>query len=376
MATRPDPNVDISHFEVIFSARTAAPFSGDNPEIAGSSSSQGLSSFEKRQKFEKRNAERLQRVQEICQSKESPTYIRPVYFLSDPDRQLLQCHVAKVGCSFWTSVFRFLHLKAKGQLGGYRSPLDIPRFEVHHAKDHPEELYPRRVLAAEGPESKSVRNPYSRLWSVYLDKIVTLSLCTPTISFTEFLRNVGISYNNNRHYMPVTMMCNPCIFKPDYIGFQETFSDDAFHILQAVGLDHVAPKINQSVYQEHEIRSLTEYAYSIPDYWFDRQTNICQNKSTEMAMNLWRVFQFNGHIRSDLPFPRDLEEYTPASVTKMILDVIQKFPISKKEAKEQKLKYMTTAYKEVPADVIEGVQKKYKYDFLMFGYDANVDALK
>ena len=98
----------------------------------------------------------------------------------------------------------------------------------------------------------------------------------------------------------------------------------------------------------------------------------CVNKARQTAHNLWQVFQCNGHIGSNLSFPDDLEDYSPSKVTEAMLEAVRKNPISKAEAKSQRLKFMMDAYSQVPRDLIRGIHHRYKLDFKMFGYKADM----
>ena len=159
-------------------------------------------------------------------------------------------------------------------------------------------------------------------------------------------------------------MCNPCFFNVDYIASFEHFASETRHILKHVGMDTLFPLTNYSAYLTHEISSLIEYNFRTPAYVNAR----CHNKTTQLAKNLWTVFQFNGHIRDDIPFP-EANELTLSSFTEVALRVVRENPMTSSEAKAQKQKYFIEGYKNIPPTVIQGIVDKYKFDFEMFGYN-------
>ncbi|CAL1543508.1 unnamed protein product, partial [Lymnaea stagnalis] len=107
-----------------------------------------------------------------------------------------------------------------------------------------------------------VREPYSRLWSAWIDKFwlpdfwmleairlgVALNLpreavaCPKNITFPLFLKYItlpGDPMALNQHWAPYKHLCDPCLFRPHVIGKLETFTRDSRAILDAVNLTWV-----------------------------------------------------------------------------------------------------------------------------------------
>ncbi|KAL8599476.1 hypothetical protein ACOMHN_065275 [Nucella lapillus] len=210
------------------------------------------------------------------------------------------CGVPKVGITFWKRVFFFLFNKASARrtpMGAATSPLDVDRYYVHYhspgqgsrvkmnAPGHWHTLSAtRRVMFS--------RDPWSRLWSAYVDKFIlpdswmdhgkwiatmrknlpartaaalreqsalerrlaesenspgTFSIkdktkpllfvnfgqCPSDITFAEFLQYVVVS--DNAHWRPVHGVCNPCLYQPHYLGKMETFGRDTSYIIKTTG---------------------------------------------------------------------------------------------------------------------------------------------
>ena len=103
-----------------------------------------------------------------------------------------------------------------------------------------------------------VREPYSRLWSAYVDKFLLpdywnvdgvritrrrpgvsreAAKCGHDVTFAEFVDYVTSvpASKLNDHYGPYHLLCSPCLFLPHVIGKMETFDQDAKYVDFGVG---------------------------------------------------------------------------------------------------------------------------------------------
>lgn len=163
------------------------------------------------------------------------------------------CKVPKAGSSTWT--FNFLKLAG----------IHDPKQKIHKAlRDH----YPKPAnnKALQGTfRFMVVRHPFERILSAYRDKLEDLArdmeardgfyhtrygkaivteyrakgvVGGPEPSWKEFvtyLINTPVT-KFDEHWMPIWMLCSPCIIRYDVIGKMETFSEDTQYTISQAGL--------------------------------------------------------------------------------------------------------------------------------------------
>lgn len=291
-------------------------------------------------------------------------------------------------------------------------PTDIDRYTVHFI---PVKKIVKYSLNSPGDPDKIKpgvnfmfsRDPYARLWSAYLDKFFLpdfwyfgrnvvqevrqpvsekSKVCGHDVTFEEFLRYVYLHRDDialNEHYATVTFNCNPCKHKYDIIGKAETFKSDTDLVLANVGL---LGKIEEDPNLDRvgdEISMLTDYnfdvpdalkKYSIPDY--------CLN-NFDISHKLWKVFQYNGYIGENIPFPahemtvlNSRDEYK-SKLKELIMD--QRKLADKATLyswKAQRTRTMQNAYNSLPDKVLKQFKEFYSIDFELFQYEKHPSWLK
>ncbi|XP_071090737.1 carbohydrate sulfotransferase 11-like [Haliotis cracherodii] len=311
---------------------------------------------------------------------------------------LAYCPVAKVGSTFWKRVFIFLHNDTG--IIPVKSPFDIPRAFVHYGKKNKTQVSPldeftKKTIFGNYTRFMFARDPYSRLWSAYLDKFflpdfwrsfalditrqrhdstIEARKCGSDVSFSEFLQYVVslLPENMNEHWQPIQYRCDPCRFKPNIIGKQETFGDDSRYILQGIGEEWITNEFDQHAQVEEELSMLIDYNFLICAklrfYWN------CTS-SVDIARRLWKVFQLNGYL--------PIEETVESILTRMsqnffngdmfkryVLEVYRQTPAEERRAwKQQRKEAIIGAYKTVPLKLIKSITKLFSNDFELFGYD-------
>ncbi|XP_053406278.1 carbohydrate sulfotransferase 10-like [Mercenaria mercenaria] len=303
------------------------------------------------------------------------------------------CETPKVGCTFWKSILRFIARDyPKGRQP--RKPTDIDRWYVHfgnwdHIKkysDLNEALESGHLL--NGYNFMFAREPYSRLWSAYLDKFylpdfwatmskkirpVDKSKCAHDVTFKEFLSFiVKDSIHLDRHWTPLHRLCSPCHVNYDAIGKMETFNDDSKFILERLGYGKLMnfTKKNPNRRGKEEIFMLAKYNLSF-------KNSSCFNHKL-IANRLWSVFQMNGFLSKELTFPfemfKDEMFYNKTGTTAVFLSYAFKAldytKISNINLGVQKYQFMINAYRTIPLSLLYKVQKLFQLDFELFGYDA------
>lgn len=308
------------------------------------------------------------------------------------------CVVPKVGCTFWLNVFRYLHNDTGKHL--YPSPFDIPRMTTHYGPLKRMRYYfmnstftPSHLVS--DLRFMFVRDPYSRLWSAYVDKFLLVDYwrtegqnivkqrkvknnktrCAADISFAEFVNYVATREpaRLNEHWKPIQYMCSPCIYRPHVIGKMETFSKDVRYVLDKLNMTWMLDNYDHEAHAYGEMDMLIDYNYQVLSSKF--YTN-CSN-TTDLAQRLWHTFQINGYLPSEMPFPELRAANVNASHFKHLAHEAYrnrptKSPIEWRNQREQA---MVDAYKEITKDTLEKLQAIYQYDFEIFDYDPAPDSL-
>ncbi|XP_070173682.1 uncharacterized protein [Littorina saxatilis] len=340
------------------------------------------------------------------------------------------CWVPKVGCTFWMRIFFYLHNDTESPWNPkpINSPFDIDRLFVHFdggqrtknlrfddVHEHDVIFLTRRVMFA--------RDPWSRLWSGYIDKFVlpdswldhgkrilrkreelmlnsTLKnasqstigfsllkgqrnwtrdesqMCSDDVSFAEFL-HYALVVNQDPHWSPVHLTCNPCLLRPQLVGKMDTFFQDAAYVLRTSGLGHLLPESSrrQSSHVMDEVKLLADYHFRL---WDRRQALKACLDRVGLARRLWRAFQLNGYIPNSEPYPEklltdQLNEFTLSEArdifTNHVISVSSASSLSRLEWLALRRRTMMAAYREVPIELLKLVQERFKLDFELFQYN-------
>lgn len=306
--------------------------------------------------------------------------------------KLNYCETPKVGCTYWKSVLRFV-------TGDYpkkmpvRQPSDINRRYVHfgqwkHIKRYRNlnEALQSGVMST-GKNFMFVREPYSRLWSAYLDKFYLpdfwetggpkfrhnyRTACVNNVTFQEFLSYiVDHSKKLNIHWNPIYRLCSPCHVTYDVIGKLETFGDDSKFILKDFKFDRIQDIKDRKSRAKEEILMLTRYNFNFST------KNSCFHREL-IAKRLWSVFKMNGYIHENSRFPTEIigaerfkvkKEYAVSEFVKYAFKTLDIQDKQGLDLKYQRSKYMLEGYNAVPLSLLYKVKQLYKYDFELFGYD-------
>ncbi|KAI8775926.1 carbohydrate sulfotransferase 11 isoform X1 [Biomphalaria glabrata] len=331
----------------------------------------------------------------------------------DQFNKMAYCVVPKVGCTYWINILRFLNNDTYGMV--FESPHDIPRIITHYSS------FSRNVSVYSdepGPSELSnklrfmfVRDPYSRLWSAWIDKfwlpdfwfteganIVNFfnlteaeKECPTNISFVQFLTYISRDKFLqepkllNEHWAPYRFLCDPCVFKPHVIGKMETFHADTSTILEAVNLTWVletpsmmrdnssgnARPIDRSV---QEMSMLTYYNMELFTFLSSLLNSTEENCFNQRLVykRLWAAFQYNGHLPFNVQFPEQLEtgaSIAPEDFLQICKETFYSWSKDKNQFADHKKAAMIEAYRPVPSDVMNRLLELYESDFEMFEYN-------
>jgi len=290
---------------------------------------------------------------------------------------------------------------------------DISRYDVHHAKMH--NLYKTRLYdygdetRALGPALKFMfaRDPYTRIWSAYLDKFVLplfwhtgkevvkemrnnatkASLeCGHDITFKEFLfyifRHVNGTWPEvvlNEHFKPVVFNCNPCKHHFDVVGKAETFTSDSELIFASSGFFRENTSNKEVDHDMSEVNDIVEYNFDfkyIPSI-YGKIYRTCLSYCI-IAERLWKVFQYNGYIGFEITLPEHFRcnntNTGKKKFAKHLVDVIKQARANAEQTtlarwKKQRVQSMRGAYRSLPNDALKAFQRTFKIDFLLFQYE-------
>jgi len=283
---------------------------------------------------------RKQHIEEICSNDTSIQYqisdrAWKTYHI-DEKHHVVYCANAKVASTSWKELMlRMAGITGNGtKIRAHVIISDI--FENFKSKSDVE----RDHMMSSFTSFTFVRHPLSRLVSAYMDKVYgdlsfrdfrcsvveylypdqhipEDSQCNTNITFAGFVDAImnadDRKINTNYHWDTQYTNCNPCRFKFDYIGKQENLSKDQSYVI-----DHI--------FKEDLV---------LPT------RNMAANNGTP------------GQIRRETP-ARDIQTY----------DEQKNF--------YEKLTH-SEFYDEVPRENLDKLYQKYKYDFLLFGYNMNTD---
>ncbi|XP_052787862.1 carbohydrate sulfotransferase 10-like [Mya arenaria] len=301
------------------------------------------------------------------------------------------CKVPKCGCSFWT---RTLIVLDNGITAANKILKKSRQFL--HSQSHSFESSLLSVLESKSPTILSARNPYSRLYSAYIDKFYlflmwklildipkiditnkTDMICPQAVSFEDFLqwilRDASQGKTLNRHWAPILSLCKPCDVVPISIVHQETFAKDLKFTLQQMKVNNDKYEFIMSSLQgnrvETELPGVIETVYSKVKKLVK---NNCLNW-TDLARRTWSAFQIQGFITNEVNFPSErfknlTDPYFVVKVSEIILSEIHKHPMSKEDTHNQRNMALQAAYSDVSEETVVGIQQLYKEDFLLFGY--------
>ncbi|XP_060079862.1 uncharacterized protein LOC132559261 [Ylistrum balloti] len=239
------------------------------------------------------------------------------------------------------------------------------------------------------------RNPYSRLFSAFIDKYFILAqwgsnlaqrkrkgllkmrngYCGYNVTFDELLDSISMGEIIERHTIPVSTLCMPCTLHYDIVCRQETLTTDIEHVLNII---NITESKRSAIIDMIHGRSLNDTIYS----WISSQLSYFAYSKKDCSdivlymEKLWWALQFQGYISLSWSFPADefkkLNELKAESLTSLIVKLINSAPLSKSEMKTQRLRVLREAYSRVQPSTIAKLQAAFAQDFHLFGYDTSV----
>lgn len=239
-----------------------------------------------------------------------------------------------------------------------------------------------------------VRDPYSRLFSAFVDKLLVPNSvywkwwaipaisrfrkspsaqslrCGHDVTFAEFVKFVIRSlHKRDAHVRPVKDLCAPCEMNFTMIGHSETLPEDFQFLTSSLNVTFGDSSARENLSIAVAKDAIADSTYSAFSMYGSLQT--CLTK-LELAQKLWTKMQIRGIISDEISFP--LSEEGVAMVTNdTFVNLLEAARLKShdKSAKlrEQKVEAMQAAYDTVPIEDLNQLAEIYSLDFEFFGYD-------
>ncbi|KAH3793069.1 hypothetical protein DPMN_146572 [Dreissena polymorpha] len=297
------------------------------------------------------------------------------------------CKVPKVGSTFWTLLLTTLDNGVdfgKKLLEKKRSFLHAGRYSFSSSFTY--------LKSAKVPIILPTRDPYSRLYSAFIDKsylpiiintnydvlsIRNKSLWATDVSFQEFLQwilnEAKAGKSLDRHWAPIYSICGSCEVNAQYIAKQETFANDIGVLLKKLNVSSEKYNFIMHTLEGKRIQSsLPGIVATILERSSGAEISRCM-PWLEVTRRIWRSFQIQGFIREDRGYPQGTFESIrnssdPSLVSDIILAEIFKYTLSSEERKIQRENAFRKAYDGVSKDVVDVIKDLYSVDFSIYGY--------
>ncbi|XP_069131923.1 uncharacterized protein [Argopecten irradians] len=311
----------------------------------------------------------------------------PIFFYSKTARMTC-CKAPKTGSSFWGTVV----LAIESQQNSDKT-FHINRNSVHGRN---EIAVPTFKNVSRNALSVMVsRDPYTRLYSAFVDKYFLLGqlgrslqsalkkgpfrmnggVCGYDVTFSDFLNHVtdlalkGVELNE--HYMPVVKLCDPCNLHYDVYSRQESLTKDTKYVLELLKFSEAKKQDIQTSLK----RGLKNTIYSLVSSYlsdYKKYRTDCPDRVSHFE-KVWKTLQVQGYVSTKNDYPRrefqKMLTFDPDVITLLIIKEIERFPLGKEEKMLQRQSAVSIAYQDVGQATIQKVQKVFKMDFLLFGYD-------
>lgn len=314
-----------------------------------------------------------------------------------PKYNLATKFVPKIGSTFMTAAFDLL---AKNESDS-NNEFSRSRMVVH--QKHFNRF--RRTFTRESVSNVTTmvfaRNPFTRLFSAYIDKIFILNCytlatkvisynnehghkfngdCGLDVSFEDFVRYALYSSKKYRyeHYKPSTAMLDlpvMCHAKQLIVVKQESFGSDIEYSLVVNNVENVK---TQTLHEMLRCKKSRSNIVSITKTAFTKYRNLIKRVKClswkPLVTRLWNSFQIQGYIHENSTFPDyKFGGHKGYSNTNVFLDIalkeISDNPLSKEQSLIQRDKAALKAYNKIDQRLKTEIVNMYRFDFAFFEYN-------
>ncbi|XP_070207641.1 carbohydrate sulfotransferase 13-like [Littorina saxatilis] len=282
------------------------------------------------------------------------------------------CGIAKAASTTWSSFFSAIKVFMKAQ-------------GVQASNDWAPQSDGEKVYFT------FVREPYSRLLSAYVDKLLTPNTlfwrvtgrrtvqkfradaserskrCGHDVTFPEFVNYVIDSQrtgeNRDAHFVPTHDHCHMCSHPYRYIGHLETIKQDMPYITEAIG----SPIQYGRTYDKDTIVQNARMVFLK-----DRRALVqrCMDLD-EASRRLWKKYQIRGIIHKHERFPYARGAAANITLAEFVDKALKAYEASKDkpERKAQRVESLREAFAQIPLEDRIQLQQTLFLDFQMFGFD-------
>nr|KAG5686591.1 hypothetical protein BaRGS_019489 [Batillaria attramentaria] len=257
----------------------------------------------------------------------------------------------------------------------------------------------KRRFLREATKNLFVRDPYSRMFSAYVDKVFAPNpyywkewgipsvrksrrgnrgksvVCGHDVTFAEVMSYAAKRFTNSElHFTSAFRRCKPCEFKYDVIGKMETFAEDLRYLSNRLNLS-LAGYFKSAEFRNDINKDAIEDSIASPFSWM-HDIRKCMTKH-EAGLRIWRKLQIRGIISRRFPLPFSAQSFENVTQEQFIKTALEAHTNSTdaEELKTQKRQAFIEAYRTVDRGVLLEMIKAHKEDFKMFGYDAEPPAV-
>lgn len=243
-----------------------------------------------------------------------------------------------------------------------------------------------------------VRDPYSRIFAIYENKLyrpneqwgklgidvirVIRSNATRLskqygydVTFAEMIQYL-ITYIEqniplNLHLVPIHRRCNPCNTRFDFVGKQETMTNDLINLVGVWKARGIKVDFDSTVdVKELEVKSKRDLGAIT--HMFTMISRFPELPRYLLYQRLWTSYQMRGLILNSqiMPFREDLVDGINMLMYELaIKDAMEKSADYVTALQNQRREAMMKAYKTVPMEDLLRLRKAVKIDCELFGYD-------
>ena len=317
------------------------------------------------------------------------------FYISDKYK-FAYCKVPKGGSTFWTQAFAVLKY-------GAGSADEV----FNQRRSHIQSILKRKfltdfqnVLQRNTGTILVSRDPYSRLYSAFIDKAylplmlsvgiealkfdgkltdnTKITVCPNDVTFEQFVRWVINKAKSgetlNRHWAPIYSLCRPCDVKSWMLVKLETFSKDVEYALRELGVETDKLASITDALHAHRIDTTIP---GIVSTVLSQKAKVRECFGTlGVEERLWQAFKIQGFLKENVPFPKTVfQNLTSRSNVKnydkfndIILKAIRQHPLTSEESKQQRKRAVVDAYSTFSQETIRGIQEVYYVDFMLYNY--------
>lgn len=291
----------------------------------------------------------------------------------------MYCPIYKIGTTFWRRVYM---IEGSEQYKNLINPYDIA-FDKDFASS---KFTPDGSVDAF--TYMFVREPYGRLFSFYVDKLMASNpyywkvvgiqitknrlipnKCGHDVTFSEFIKYAVSTLSTGKdvdpHWVEMEKNCRTCDILYDYIGKMETFAQNADEILHKLRMNKTA-----EVLKEHGSVSADEDAIKdavTQPYAFKTRYGHCIS-FTDATKRAWTKLQIRGLVGSE-DAPKNLTYLNSSWRSLFNIAKTSSQSSTKAERKQMKTKAQRDYWAQVDVKDLYALKRLYAKDFQLFGYD-------